>query len=245
MKKNIIANSFDQVVDYSADPDEDVFLSMMNDYAAEDSWSQDEQFKNYVPKVFPRKIAKELVELYPDLKFHNKKKLKKYVGKRGIIFTGPPGSGKTFMACCLAIMSKKPKGNWYYLGHDVAFYHISDLLDKLRNLVLRRKEIDPINGKDIYTSFLQDLTDYMGFLILDDVGTEKPTGFAFEALDRIINKRYENGGKIILTTNFDLATLVDMPGYNRIISRVLDMAEGQVITTSKIYRNTKPMMDQF
>jgi len=58
------------------------------------------------------------------------------------------------------------------------------------------------------------------FLILDDLGAEKPTEFVMTMLYLIINRRYENMLPTVITSNFDLDTLASRLGDDRVTSRI-------------------------
>lgn len=60
------------------------------------------------------------------------------------------------------------------------------------------------------------------YLIIDDIGSEKTSDFVIEFIYTIINRRYENLKKTILTTNLTLKDFGDRYG-DRILSRLSEM----------------------
>jgi DNA replication protein DnaC len=223
----------DRIAD-SLDLDPDYIKEPFVDYTDEEL-TEHELFMKYTPKLFPKKIANELISIYPTFQTSKTAALKKLVGNSLFLY-GSPGTGKTYLACLFVLLSKKK--TWLYLDLSTKFYRVSDLLDDFRKLVISRKEIDSKTGLPKYDSLIFELKKCK-YLILDDLGAEKSTDFANDILDRIIDSRYSDNRITIVTTNFDIKTLVNDPGYSRIVSRLLDMVDGHPIHLTKVYRKLK------
>jgi DNA replication protein DnaC len=57
-------------------------------------------------------------------------------------------------------------------------------------------------------------------LILDDLGVDKPSDWVLNVLYNIINYRYENLKKTIITSNFSLDEIAEAFNDNRITRRI-------------------------
>lgn len=126
--------------------------------------------------------------------------------RRGIYLHGPVGTGKTYAA--YAILKKLGD-----MGIRARFYTATDLLDLLR---------DDFGHKDSYN--LERLLESRAVLIIDDLGSEKPSEWVTETLHRIIDKRYKEVLPTIITSNLSLDELVDRVG-DRIPSRLAEMCD--------------------
>ncbi|MCF8010035.1 MAG: ATP-binding protein [Clostridiales bacterium] len=130
----------------------------------------------------------------------------------GILFTGQIGSGKTFLACCIAN---------YLLNKEktVLFMVVPDLLDMLRATYTSQK------GDITYTE--QDLlctARGVPLLILDDLGVHNYTEWTKNKIYSIINYRLNNNLPTIITTNISLEDLEEYLG-ERTTSRILQMCK--------------------
>ena len=104
--------------------------------------------------------------------------------KRGYYLYGDLGVGKTYLAACVTNHFAK-KGDW------VAFIHVPTLLNRL-------KESFGNDGQRIDLSRLKRAK----VLVLDDLGSEPITAWSRdEVLLSILNDRYENKLKTIITSN--------------------------------------------
>jgi DNA replication protein DnaC len=156
---------------------------------------------------------------------------------RGVFIFGKVGTGKTQLAVDLAgdlLEAKKIKvfrdnyemsnGSYINTGkHEeaynpklVKFYNMPRLLIYMRSLYNDDAEQD-------IEEFLEEINRYE-YVVLDDIGTEKPTEWVLEMLYVLINTRYENGGKLIITSNKTLGEVAQAIG-DRVASRILEMCQ--------------------
>lgn len=113
---------------------------------------------------------------------------------------GDVGTGKTFMAFVSLVLSVC---SWY----SVFYANVPKLLEQLR----------PWESKD--DSLLETLCS-VDFLILDDIGQEKYSEWVLERLYIIINERYINEKKTVITSNLSIEKLENKLSHKPIISRI-------------------------
>lgn len=130
----------------------------------------------------------------------------------GIMFTGPVGSGKTFLAAAIAneLIESKLR---------VLFLIVPDLLDELR--ATYKSEINELD--------LLDAARTIPILILDDLGAHNYTDWTRNRLYSIINYRMNEQLPTVITSNLSLDEMEDYLGV-RTTSRI--------IQSSRIFRLT-------
>ena len=121
----------------------------------------------------------------------------------GLLYYGPVGTGKTFLAACIAnaVLAK---------GYRVRLTSFATLAD----------EMWAVSDKAAY---IADLCKY-DLLILDDLGVERKTEYMQEMVYKIVNARYVAGAPVIVTTNLtpDELTKTAEMGYARTYDRLLE-----------------------
>lgn len=148
--------------------------------------------------------AKKYADQFEDMK----------AGCVGLLFWGPPETGKTFAAACIAneligrgveaLMTSFP----YILS--MSYQDRFDMIEKMVRCPL---------------------------LILDDLGAERQNEFALETVYLVVDKRYKAGKPLIVTTNLPLKEIQNPKNtdYERIYSRILEMCV-PVLFNGKRYR---------
>lgn len=123
----------------------------------------------------------------------------------GILFYGPCGVGKTHLASAIA--------NKYAENINFLFVSCPELLNKIR------RGFD--SGADLEAL---EAAKTVPFLILDDIGAEKPTEWVRETLYILVDYRSEHKLSTVFTTNCSPNELADRLG-DRIASRIIGMCQ--------------------
>lgn len=143
----------------------------------------------------------------------------------GFMISGSYGTGKTHLAAALAIdlMNK---------GIPVIFGTLITLLGKIRQTYSENwQQEDELEILEAYST--------VDLLIIDDIGKEKVSQWSLEKLFSIVNTRYENNLPIVITTNYNIETLIDKLTINNnsdvaesLVSRLYEMCRGIRLNTS-------------
>jgi DNA replication protein DnaC len=123
------------------------------------------------------------------------------------------GSGKTFLACCIAnaLLEK---------GCSVLFLVVPDLLDYLRSTYDSNRGPGEVTEQEIL-----DTACKVPLLILDDLGAHNYTEWVRNKLYSILNFRLNHFLPVVITTNINLEDLEEYLGER---------------TTSRIYQMCRP-----
>lgn len=127
----------------------------------------------------------------------------------GLLLYGPVGTGKSFYAACVANE---------LLSRDQPVPVIMTSLGRIINAIQGMYD-----GKQEYI----DRLAHYPLLILDDVGTERDTGFAWEQIYNVIDARYRAGKPLIVTTNRPIEEIKQPQTLEqqRIYSRLLELCQ--------------------
>lgn len=128
----------------------------------------------------------------------------------GLLFTGPVGSGKTFLACCIANALLKK-------GQVVLFTVVPELLDQIRSTYDTERDPEALTEYD-----LVDTARQVPLLILDDLGAHNYTEWTINKIYSIINYRLNYHLPVIVTTNIEPLDLEHYLG-DRTTSRLREM----------------------
>lgn len=123
----------------------------------------------------------------------------------GLLLWGPPGSGKTFAAACIAnaLMARDV---------TVRMATFGEILSRLPALSPQDKLL-----------YLENLRT-CGLLILDDFGMERRTEYAREQIFSVVDGRYLTRGPMVVTTNLGLEEMKNPKDLEsrRICDRILE-----------------------
>lgn len=128
---------------------------------------------------------------------------------KGLYIFGRSGSGKTHIAA--AIVNKIVKESI----SNIRFVQTIDLLLEIK----KSFKSDEATELDIIEKYSK-----VPYLIIDDIGVEKPSDWSFSIFYKIINDRYVNKMQTFITSNFSLIEL-ERRFDERIASRIVEMCE--------------------
>jgi DNA replication protein DnaC len=128
---------------------------------------------------------------------------------RGLYFCGDVGTGKTHLAVAVMneLMSRKRVPS--------LFVTVPEFLDNLREAYM-------IPGRDL--DEWMDTVKNADFLVLDDLGSERPTEWVRERLFVIVNHRYREALPTLFTSNIGPRDLASQLG-ERTASRIIAMCD--------------------
>lgn len=130
---------------------------------------------------------------------------------RWLVLVGPVDVGKSHLAVAIC-------RRWLARGKPARYRLVPLMLEELRAAYNREGDYDR------HMHLLLNVP----LLVLDDLGAQKPTGWAVEKLTQIVDYRYVNGLPMVVTTNRSLDNLPGDTEY-RICSRLLRARFAMVI----------------
>jgi len=164
-----------------------------------DNWTF-ESFEAYHPSlVKARDAALELAEDTGKLKW--------------LTLVGGVDRGKSHIAVAVC-------RRWMERGQLARYGYVVDLLDELKSTF---DDSEEWTFKRMFDAICN-----VPLLVLDELGVEKPTAWAAEKLNAIINHRYLEGLPLMVTTNLTMLELADRVDA-RISSRLQRFEPGQIL----------------
>lgn len=131
--------------------------------------------------------------------------------KTSLLFTGPTGTGKTFLTNCISKMVLD-------MGYSVIYMTAIELFDLLAKAHFGENDEQVSDNRDML--FQCDL------LAIDDLGTEMRTDFTDSQLFSLLNYRMIHRRSTLISTNLSMQTIGDLY-TDRVASRI--MSEYMVI----------------
>lgn len=123
----------------------------------------------------------------------------------GLLLYGNTGTGKTFMACCIA--------------NALIDRGIGALVTTMDRLIGAMRENYEANKADIL-----ERIQSIPLLVLDDLGRERSTEYVCEKIDEIVDARYTAGRPTIVTTNKTMEAMKEpQEQLKRAYDRLLEM----------------------
>jgi DNA replication protein DnaC len=151
----------------------------------------------------------------------------------GLYLTGPRGTGKTHLMAAMMkeeIINAEPLKT-HSTGYDENIFHYDKPFERSFPLFISVPELllklrGTFNHSMTETSEQEILNIYSGVnvLYLDDLGTEKATDWALQTLYLLIDRRYSEMRRTIISSNLSLDELADHLD-DRISSRIAGMCE--------------------
>lgn len=132
--------------------------------------------------------------------------LDNYREGNGLLLVGPVGTGKSTLAGAIGRILGAPS--------HCSFWPVGAMIAAMK------AEMD--NPPDGYT--VRAKIDRRAALILDDLGTELPTGWQTNVLTELVAQRYDQSLTLVATTNLTPRQLEDRLG-ERTVSRLHEMCE--------------------
>lgn len=122
---------------------------------------------------------------------------------QGLLFYGDVGTGKTYTASCIA----------------------SELIRREKAVIMNctAEFLRLLQSFDTANNVSERLNNCL-LLIIDDLGSERDTSFAYEKIYGIIDNRYRAGKPVIITTNMSINEMQSEPAVQkrRIYERILE-----------------------
>lgn len=176
-------------------------VSSLFKYSIVDERFSDSLFENFVVNDYNKKqlkMARSYVEHFDEM----------YERGKGLLLYGSPGTGKTYVAACIANALMK-KGIPVIATSIIKITSSSGVFGSENE---RKKD------------FLENM-NRARLLVVDDLGAERDTAYKTEQVFEIIDKRYCSKKPIIVTTNLKMSDMQQCENVRqqRIYERIFEM----------------------
>lgn len=150
-----------------------------------------------------------------------------------LLFWGKSGTGKTFMAICIARQILEQ-------AIPVLVIRAPELMEVMDEYRTLKRSFSPDAARDAYISGLRDRIFNTDFLVIDELGVEAKGPNNIPDLLQILGTRNQGAKVTLITTNLSLAELgkhYDDRVYSRLIGNFTPLQfEGKDIRTGEKYR---------
>lgn len=136
-----------------------------------------------------------------------------FPGDKGLLLTGPVGTGKTHLAVAIA---NKLIGELY----SVYFGNVVDIMSFIKSTYNSKSQTTEDEAIGL-------MTEKVDLFIIDDLGKENSTEYTLSMLYQLINRVYENKKNIVITTNYNSYHLARKLGErgSAMVSRITEMCD--------------------
>lgn len=188
-------------------------------------------FSSYTDEFFSEPVKMKPIhdfcELYSSTDFGDRPNL---------LFWGKSGTGKTFMAICVARKILEQ-------GIPVLIIRAPELMEAMDEYRTLKRSFSPDAVRDLYITGLRERIFNADFLVIDELGVEAKGPNNVSDLLQILGTRHQGGKVTLITTNLSLAEL-EKHYDNRVYSRLMGdfttlQFEGKDIRTGDKYRKRK------
>ena len=191
------------------------------------------QVQDYVPLLsycgVPKRQVDEVQTLFDEIELPEE--------EGSLYLYGSAGVGKTLLSVKLLLNALSKDRHTKYLVHKLdilSTQYDSSYVMELKHLFIRvpdllsriRKTFDHKDPNDYMQETERSIIERystVDFLVLDDFGAEKITDWSFSVLYLIIDNRYNNYKRTIITSNYPLNQLARKLKDDRIPSRIRTM----------------------
>lgn len=136
--------------------------------------------------------ARQYADNFKEMLPYDKDGKNREPGRNGLLILGTPGTGKTHIAAAICNQ---------LIENETAVICMTmiDLLQKIKNT---------FSGGSVSEENVLGVYKRVPLLVIDDIGKEPPTEWAISTIYNIINGRYESYMPTIITSNYDINSLI-------------------------------------